>query len=934
MRPTAVVRGVGVCVALLAGAINALAGFAGTDLFLPMVGRQAGVFPSNWYTTVWIYNPAVTAATARIYLLERGTANPLPPFVDLLVAPGDTEKVENIVESLFHKQVFGALRVTCDTQKLVITSRVYSKGAGAGEKDSVGQDFAGVPASFAISAGEKTQVLGVFQTEPSADSDFRFNFGFVETTGHTAGVTVTAFDENGLNLGSTPSLQVREFSQRQLAFKDYFPTVSTENVRLEVAVTSGTGRVIAYGSGIGNASQDPTTFEMQYADKLLGIASVQHDATLTGDGTAGAPLGLANGAVTLAKLSTTNAPSPAPEGGVSTLAITPKVLTTTDGATLSWQPAGTGDITAVNTAAGSGLSGGVASGDANLAVAAAGITNTMLANGAVTDAKVASGIAYAKIAGGPTSLPPSGAAGGSLSGTYPNPGIATGAVTREKLATTGTGSSGQVLGTDGSSLVWQSGGTITGVTAGTGLTGGGTTGTVTVGVQVPLVLSGSTSTQIIHLQQFGTGAGVEADATSTDGVFGTSVTGSGVHGLSTSSFGVWGSGAGSPGVFGTSTGGPGIYGEGTLGVSGHGTAGAGVSGSSTTGYGVYGSSTSYSGVYGTSSGTSGVYGEGAIGVIGHGTAGAGVSGSSIANPGVYGSSGSGDGVYGTTSGSYGPGAGVHGAGGVAGTGVFGESESNAGVTGNSNNYHGVSGNSSSGDGVHGSTESGDGVHGNSGSGNGVYGTSAGSYGTAGLFGVGTATNSTGIAGFASGPATQAGYFSGRVDVIGAFSATSKSFKIDDPLDPERKYLYHTSVESPDMKTMYDGVATLGADGTAVVELPEWFEALNRDFRYQLTCVGGFAPVYVAERVAANRFTIAGGTPGLEVSWLVTGIRQDPWANAHRTPVEEDKPAIELGSYLHPEVYGEPETRSVEWARNPDAMRALQEARDWAADMRR
>jgi hypothetical protein len=279
-----------ILLALLAAA-PAMAGFAGTDVFLPMAGRQAGVHPSNWYTTVWIHNPGGAAVTARVWFLERNTANPSPPWVDVAVAGGDTEKLENVVEEYFHLAVFGALRVTAPA-KLVVTSRVYSKGAGLDEGDSVGQEFAGVPASFAIGAGERGQILGVYQTQPAAESEFRFNFGFVETTGHIATVRVTAYDGNGAQQGSK-DFQVREWSQRQVAFKDHFPDVSTENARLEVEVVGGDGEVIAYGSGIANGSQDPTTFEMSYADSLLGIAGVQHDATLAGDGTASAPLGIA-----------------------------------------------------------------------------------------------------------------------------------------------------------------------------------------------------------------------------------------------------------------------------------------------------------------------------------------------------------------------------------------------------------------------------------------------------------------------------------------------------------------------------------------------------------------------------------------------------------------------------------------------------------------
>ena len=41
---------------------------------------------------------------------------------------------------------------------------------------------------------------------------------------------------------------------------------------------------------------------------------------------------------------------------------------------------------------------------------------------------------------------------------------------------------------------------------------------------------------------------------------------------------------------------------------------------------------------------------------------------------------------------------------------------------------------------------------------------------------------------------------------------------------------------------------------------------------------------------------------MKVSWQVTGIRKDPWANAHRIQVEEDKPDKERGYYLHPDLY--------------------------------
>jgi hypothetical protein len=164
----------------------------------------------------------------------------------------------------------------------------------------------------------------------------------------------------------------------------------------------------------------------------------------------------------------------------------------------------------------------------------------------------------------------------------------------------------------------------------------------------------------------------------------------------------------------------------------------------------------------------------------------------------------------------------------------------------------------------------------------------------------------------SGTGTSA--IGGNLNIAGTLSKTSGSFKIDHPLDPANKYLYHSFVESPDMKNVYDGSVALDEQGEAEVELPEWFEALNKDFRYQLTCMGGFAPVYIAEEISSNRFKIAGGQPGMKVFWQVTGIRQDAYANAHRIRVEEQKSQAERGHYLHPEVFGQPPEKGIQHTR--------------------
>jgi hypothetical protein len=179
----------------------------------------------------------------------------------------------------------------------------------------------------------------------------------------------------------------------------------------------------------------------------------------------------------------------------------------------------------------------------------------------------------------------------------------------------------------------------------------------------------------------------------------------------------------------------------------------------------------------------------------------------------------------------------------------------------------------------------------------------------------------------------AGFFYGDVDVDGNLTKAAGSFKIDHPLDPANKYLYHSFVESPDMKNIYDGKVTTDAEGKAVVTLPEWFEVLNRDFRYQLTVMGQFAQAIVADEIANGRFMIKTDKPNVKVSWQVTGIRQDAWANAHRIPVEQVKPEKERGSYLHPELFGAPAEKSIAWARHPETMKRMQEVRPLPAPLR-
>jgi len=178
-------------------------------------------------------------------------------------------------------------------------------------------------------------------------------------------------------------------------------------------------------------------------------------------------------------------------------------------------------------------------------------------------------------------------------------------------------------------------------------------------------------------------------------------------------------------------------------------------------------------------------------------------------------------------------------------------------------------------------------------------------------------------------------FPGRGGSRGDFWASgTKNFRIDHPLDPTNKYLLHAAIESSEVLNQYSGNVVLDGEGKGRVEFPDWFAAINEDFRYQLTAIGAPGPnLYIAEEMQGNTFTIAGGRPGMKVSWQVTARRNDPYMRAHPYVVEQDKPERERGYYTDPELYGAPKEQGIRWAdqnREPEAVR-IQESKQPGAD---
>jgi hypothetical protein len=292
-------RGATLAVAsLLCGGTIAFAGFAATDLYLASVGRGGGTGGSNWYTTLWVHNPNSSPANVQFFFLERDRSNTSPSVFNDSIPPGDTFRYDDAVATMFGVEKFGAIRVV-STERLVVNARIYSQAPGAEPGDSQGQFFAGIPASFAIGSGESTDLLGAYQTAPKSQSQFRYNFGFVEVSGGPAKVRVSAVGSSGEVL-ATRDYDLAGYEPRQFALDNLLPGVDAQNLRLRVDVIAGEGKVIAFGSAVANRSNDPFTTEMQFRDDLLlsnATLTVSHDASLRGDGSEAAPLGIADAGV-------------------------------------------------------------------------------------------------------------------------------------------------------------------------------------------------------------------------------------------------------------------------------------------------------------------------------------------------------------------------------------------------------------------------------------------------------------------------------------------------------------------------------------------------------------------------------------------------------------------------------------------------------------
>jgi len=224
---------------------------------------------TNFHSDIRIYNGGAAQARVTATFYSQTPNTPPVTFGPFSIEPGGVRAFDDAVATVFNRtNDGGSIVLTTDAPtSMVATGRTYTIDASQ-NNGTYGQFIPGVMPSQGIGAGDRP--LQVLQLEQS--TNFRSNLGLAELSGNpatsiqcsglvsaTACVHVTAYLPDSKIAASTDvPLAPNQFIQLNQVLASIYPGQDVYNARISVEVTSGTGRVSAYGSVIDNLSRDPT----------------------------------------------------------------------------------------------------------------------------------------------------------------------------------------------------------------------------------------------------------------------------------------------------------------------------------------------------------------------------------------------------------------------------------------------------------------------------------------------------------------------------------------------------------------------------------------------------------------------------------------------------------------------------------------------------
>lgn len=221
------------------------------DYVLPGVADLNSPFAS-WRTDMRVFNSGTSAQTASVTFYPLGNAG-APQATTLSINPGEVKTIDNTLQTLFGSaaaNLGGAIHIsTLNDSSLVVTGRTFNKT----DTGTYGQFIPAITPADAVGTGGR--VLQILQVEDSPR--YRTNLGIAEVTGKPATVEVTIIlPDSRVSPRIEIPLAANEYRQESIISSLGLGNVY--NARIAIRVTSGEGKVSAYGSVIDRQTQDPT----------------------------------------------------------------------------------------------------------------------------------------------------------------------------------------------------------------------------------------------------------------------------------------------------------------------------------------------------------------------------------------------------------------------------------------------------------------------------------------------------------------------------------------------------------------------------------------------------------------------------------------------------------------------------------------------------
>ena len=250
---------------------------AGT-LLIPAIAHADGI-GTRFQSDIRIANAANEAITYDISFTpsaSNGTA--VGKKTTMVVGSNETKGLDDVVKLWFGAGVVGEAGLgTLEIRPLKLASGgipnplatfASSRTYAISSTGTLGQFIPALPLSGFIGEFAKDNLARISLQQVAHNDRYRTNFGIAEGSGQPANLLVKLLDANNQVIKSVP-LSLTAYEHQQLRFDAVFGSgVTIADGRIEVEVTSATGKVTAYASVLDNNTADPLLVFPVQAGKL------------------------------------------------------------------------------------------------------------------------------------------------------------------------------------------------------------------------------------------------------------------------------------------------------------------------------------------------------------------------------------------------------------------------------------------------------------------------------------------------------------------------------------------------------------------------------------------------------------------------------------------------------------------------------------------